>query len=237
MEQVVVDKVAYYFNLDVPAPGQEAADGESTPGHPVDEFKRWLKTVYGIVVDDLGVDLEKPLADQTEIACQKTLEAYDRFYEDKRARFGPEVMGRIERYLLLLKMDEKWKDHLRAMDQLRSGIGLRSYGQIDPKVAYKQEGYDMFSQMVESLRNEVTQLVLRVEVRREDEERLKSGLEKAEFKHEGQPVDKPSEVATAGSGDGPRKPIVNKGPKVGRNDPCPCGSGKKYKHCCGMGKK
>ena len=147
-----------------------------------------------------------------------------------------EVMQRIERYILLMKIDEKWKDHLHAMDQLRSGIGLRSYGQIDPKVAYKQEGYSMFSQMIESMRNDITQLVLRVEVRQEDEARMQSGLEKAEYHHDGTPAGQPEQATTTSGQQGPRKPIVNKGPKIGRNSPCPCGSGKKYKHCCGVGK-
>ena len=139
-----------------------------------------------------------------------------------------------------MKIDEKWKDHLHAMDQLRSAIGLRSYAQIDPKVAYKQEGYQMFRQMIENLRNEVTQLVFRVQVRHEDEERLKSqsGLENAEYKHgaaAGMPeAQAQAQAQAAGSKQqGPPKPIVNKTPKVGRNIACPCGSGKKYKRCCG----
>ena len=93
----------------------------------------------------------------------------------------------------------------------------------------------MFSQMIESLRNEVSQLVLRVEVRQEDEARMKSGLEKAEYHHDSGPSPQ-AEAAAASESSGPRKPIINKGPKVGRNDPCSCGSGKKYKNCCGAGK-
>jgi preprotein translocase subunit SecA len=94
--------------------------------------------------------------------------------------------------------------------------------------------------MIESLRNEVTQLVLRVEVRKEDEARLSSGLEKAEYRHDeaasAQAQAQQQAAAAEGSQQGPRQPIVNKGPKVGRNDPCVCGSGKKYKRCCGLGK-
>ena len=145
-------------------------------------------------------------------------------------------MHRVERFILLMKIDEKWRDHLHALDQLRHGIGLRSVGQIDPKIAYKQEGYSMFSQLIESLRTDVTQFVLRVEVRPEDEQEMKSGLEEAEFTHDTEDETaavENGEQATTNRSQGPRKPIVNKQPKVGRNDLCPCGSGKKYKRCCG----
>ena len=152
-------------------------------------------------------------------------------------------MGRIERFIILLKLDEKWKDHLHAMDHLRSGIGLRGYGQIDPKVAYKQEGYQMFAQMIKSLRSEVTELLLRVEVRQEDESHLgsRNNLDNAQFRHDDPSAQAQAQrqqaqqaQAEAGRSSEPLKPIRNKGPKVGRNDPCPCGSGKKYKKCCGQ---
>ena len=169
------------------------------------------------------------------------MEAFDAFYEEKREQLGAETMQRIERFILLMKIDEKWKDHLHAMDQLRSGIGLRSYGQIDPKVAYKQEGYQMFSQMIDGMRSDVTQLILRVQGRQEDEAQLESGLDDAEYRHdesipgvEGAP--RQEAVSTNRPSSGPRKPIVNKQEKIGRNAPCPCGSGKKYKRCCGVGK-
>jgi len=237
MENVVQDKVAFYLNMEPPVAGDIVPEGEKPRLHPVDELKNWLKSTYGLLAEDLGLDPETPLPDQTEPVCEKILAEYDRIYEGKRQAFGPETMQRIERFILLMKIDEKWKDHLHAMDQLRSGIGLRSYGQIDPKVAYKQEGYQMFSQMIENLRNEVTQLVLRVEVRREDEAQMRSGLDKAEYRHDNAQQPQDAQTAQAGTGpQGPVKPIVNKGPKIGRNDPCPCGSGKKYKHCCGMGK-
>src|SRR6266542_2196617 len=97
---------------------------------------------------------------------------------------GEEAMRRIERFILLLKIDEKWKDHLYAMDHLRHAIGLRGYGQIDPKVAYKQEGYQMFAQLIENLRSEVTALVFRVRVRKEDESKLGTNLDLARYLRE-----------------------------------------------------
>ncbi len=237
MRHVVAEKVEYYFTQEAPPPGYVPPEGEEPLPHPIEELQKWLQTVYGLQVPDLGVDPERPLSDQVEEACRRIMAEFDRVYEERRRAFGDEMMRRIERFILLLKIDEKWRDQLHAMDQLRAGIGLRSYGQIDPKVAYKQEGYEMFAQMIQSLRTEVTQLALRVQVRQEDEAQLKaSRLDKAEYRRDGLPAAQSAEVATAGSGEGPRKPIVNKGPKIGRNDPCPCGGGKKYKHCCGRGK-
>ena len=248
LAETVPGRVEYYLSLPVPDPGQEPEpdeDGEGLPqGHPVDELQNWLFRTYGLELEDsdLGIDRHQPLADQADAATEHVLRSYKEIYDEKRAAVGDEVMRRVERYILLMKFDEKWRDHLHALEQLRHAIGLRSVGQIDPKIAYKQEGYDMFSQMIESLRAEVTQLVLRVEVRPEDEQEMTSGLENAEYRHDeaaaaaaaaGAGGDAPGEAQT-NRPKGPVKPIVNKQPKVGRNDPCPCGSGKKYKRCHGM---
>jgi preprotein translocase subunit SecA len=239
MVNLVYDKVPFYLSLDVPAPGQDVEEGAGPQVHPVEELENWLKDSYDLVIPSL-IDSKVPLPDQSDAVCEKILEGYDKIYAEKREAMGEDVLRRVEHYILLMKIDEKWKDHLHAMDQLRSAIGLRSYAQIDPKVAYKQEGYQMFRQMIENLRNEVTQLVFRVQVRHEDEERLKSqsGLENAEYKHgaaAGMPeAQAQAQAQAAGSKQqGPPKPIVNKTPKVGRNIACPCGSGKKYKRCCG----
>ena len=243
MVNVLNDRVPFYLSLDVPAPGDLAEDG-STPNHPLDELTAWLRTAYGLDLTGMsGIVRDRSLPEQSEAVIERILEAWDSAYAQKSEKFGKDFMRRIEQWLLLVKIDEKWKDHLHAMDHLRSAIGLRSVAQIDPKVAYKQEGYRMFKQMIESLRSEVTQLILRVEVRREDEQELKQRdqLANAEYRHGGPgdaPVDRRS-PETENSGDsapkGPIKPIVNKGPKVGRNDNCPCGSGKKFKRCCGVG--
>ncbi len=237
--QVVSDKVPFYLSLDVPAPGEPGGDGVEKPLHPVEALERWSRSSYGLVIEDLGIDGDRPPVEYSDAVCEKVIEAWDRRFDEKLAAYGEQMMHRIERFILLMKIDEKWKDHLHAMDQLRSAIGLRSVAQIDPKVAYKQEGYKMFAEMIENLRNEVTQLVLRVEVRSEDEERLRtrSRLDKAEYRHDASAVPAPEAAQASGPApDGPIKPIVNKQPKVGRNDDCPCGSGKKYKRCCGVAK-
>jgi preprotein translocase subunit SecA len=236
MAQVVEERVARYLSQEAPLPGEDPR------AHPVDELKAWLKGGYKLDVA-IRTDEDRPLADQTEEVSRAILDAYDRFYDERRKLLGPEVLQRVERFILLLKIDEKWKDHLHAMDQLRAAISLRSYAQIDPKIAYKQDAYEMFSQMIESLRNEVTQLVFQVKVEREDEAKLSSGLENAEYVHGAPAAPIPgaeaqaAQSAAATAPQGPVKPIVNKGPKVGRNDPCTCGSGKKYKRCCGQGKE
>ncbi len=250
LSESVPGRVDYYLSLPVPEPGQEpeededGEDGDSDlpQGHPVDELENWLFRTYGLKLEDaeLGIDRHQPLPDQAETATENILRRYKETYDEKRAAVGDEVMRRVERYILLMKFDEKWRDHLHAMEQLRHAIGLRSVRQIDPKIAYKQEGYDMFSQMIEGLRAEVTQLVLRGEVRPEDEQEMTSGLEDAEYRHEaaaaaaaaGGGGGSPGETRTNRSG--PVKPIVNKEAKVGRNDPCPCGSGTKYKRCHGV---
>lgn len=236
LSEVVADRVNYYFTMEIPPPSR-GDDGEEEPiPDPVEELRAWLTNAYGIVMPDFGIEADEQLADQRDDVTDRIIKAYDAVYERKREEMGEELMQRAERFILLMKIDEKWKDHLHAMDQLRHGIGLRSYGNIDPKVAYKQEGYKMFSQLIDSLRVEVTSLLLRVQVRKEDESRLQSGLENAEYQHDAPgeaEARAQSDAATTNRSSGPSKPIVNKDDKVGRNDPCPCGSGKKYKKCHG----
>lgn len=134
------------------------------------------------------------------------------YYENKEKMLGNDTMRELERVIMLRVVDEKWMDHLDAMDQLRQGIGLRAYGQKDPLVEYKFEGYEMFQNMIESIKEDVVRYVYRLTVVEEPEER--------QDVHENLYQDQPKE------------PV--RGEKtVGRNDPCPCGSGKKYKRCCG----
>jgi preprotein translocase subunit SecA len=153
------------------------------------------------------------------------------------AEVGEKVLRSMERFVLLSKIDEKWKDLLYNMDQLRDIIGLRSYAQSDPKIEYKREATAAFEGMMEALEDDVTSLMFRMRRVSADEERLarrwKAGQEsKAEVgSFEG--------GNEGGNGDGEAaeeekpKPFVATGPKTGRNDPCPCGSGKKYKKCHG----
>jgi preprotein translocase subunit SecA len=156
-------------------------------------------------------------------------------YAEKEKELSPEAMRELERFLLLQKIDENWKEHLRNMDELRAGIHLRGHAQLDPKIQYKKEGYEMFNTMLDSTKEEVTDLILKVQIRKEDQEKLETRWKATEYRK--------AEAARPTAGDeaeggGPPpdekpKPFVG-GPKVGRNDPCPCGSGKKYKKCHGV---
>jgi len=139
-------------------------------------------------------------------------------YEEKENQCGSELMREIERVILLRAVDSKWMAHIDEMDQLKHGIGLRAYGQHDPVSEYKFAGFDMFEEMVASIREEAVKYILRANV---------------EQKIERQQVAKPV-VASHGDGSESKKPIRRSGEKVGRNDMCPCGSGKKYKKCCGI---
>jgi preprotein translocase subunit SecA len=145
-------------------------------------------------------------------------------YENQLARFGDEEMTRVERFIVLQTLDNLWKDHLLNMDHLREGIGLRGYGQKDPLQEYRREGYDMFMAMIRRFREEAISLLLRIRPMRERE------TEELEARRR-----KQQQRMSYGRGDGDDKPktVKRKGQKVGRNDLCPCGSGKKYKKCCG----
>ena len=140
-------------------------------------------------------------------------------YQAKEAELTPEVMRELERVVMLRVVDEYWMDHIDAMDDLKQGIGLRAYGQHDPVIAYKEEGYEMFQAMITAIREETIRRMFLV--------RLKP---KQEVKRE--KVAK--ETTAVGSSESvvKKQPVRNAGKKIGPNDPCPCGSGKKYKKCC-----
>ncbi|MCE9548388.1 MAG: SEC-C domain-containing protein, partial [Planctomycetia bacterium] len=148
--------------------------------------------------------------------------------------YAPELR-RMERSLVLHLLDSAWKDHLLAMDHLRSGVGLRSYAQVDPKVEYKREGMRMFEAMWNSIDERATDLVFRME--QLDEGFVGSTWVETSATH--QEAESASQMAAqidsgdqaAGGEDVKLEPIRNRGKHVGRNDPCPCGSGKKYKNC------
>ncbi|TWT77330.1 preprotein translocase subunit SecA [Posidoniimonas polymericola] len=191
----------------------------------LDDLANWLKT-------NTGAELStEELADLDQEAARRRV---SQAVED---RFRPE-MRRMERGLLLQLLDSAWKEHLLAMDHLRSSVGLRGYAQVDPKVEYKREGMRMFEQMWDSLGAYVTDLVFKMET-------LDTGfvqstwVEHAQERHDAGPsatdIAKQQEAGIDASNQGEKKPepIRNREEKVGRNEPCPCGSGKKYKQCCG----
>ncbi len=152
---------------------------------------------------------------------EKLSESLLNLYETKENEIGQELMREIERVVLLRAVDEKWMDHIDAMDQLRYGIGLRAYGQRDPVVEYKFEGFQMFEEMVKNIQEDALKMILRVKVNRDQEVKREKVSEPLTASH-----------GDASAGAAQRKPVT-KIAKAGRNDPCPCGSGKKYKKCCG----
>ncbi len=140
-------------------------------------------------------------------------------YEGKEKQYGEGIMREIERVILLKTVDRYWMDHIDNMDELRKGIHLRAYGQKDPVVMYRLEGFDMFDQMIASIREDTARLMLTVQLRTQEEPKREQ-------------VAKPT--ATSSDGTDVKRPVRKTvAQKVGRNDPCPCGSGKKYKKCCG----
>ena len=147
-------------------------------------------------------------------------------------------MAELERYVLLQIYDTSWMDHLLAMDHLRSGIGLRSYAEQDPRVAFKREGSRLFHEMLDGIRDKVTDMIFKVRLTAET--RLSSVYNITNMVHEQLTAydqvaqEMAAQQAQAGTME-KVKTIVRDLPKVGRNDLCPCGSGKKYKKCCGRG--
>jgi preprotein translocase subunit SecA len=166
-------------------------------------------------------------------------------YEAQEKKLGPEAMRTLERHLVLEAIDDLWKDHLLSMDHLKEGIGLRAYGQKDPLIEYKREGYELFARMMATVKEQVIPLLMRMESASTQEEAAPDF--EAEFRNLSEsrpnfelPGAAPQGLAENGparpAAGGPQvalKPIKREYPKVGRNDPCPCGSGKKYKKCHG----
>ncbi|MCS6860530.1 MAG: SEC-C metal-binding domain-containing protein [Abditibacteriales bacterium] len=151
-------------------------------------------------------------------------DAMRRAFEDHEREITPEVMAEVGRWVLCDRIDDLWMEHLAAMDYLREGISLRAYGQKDPIVEYKKEAYEMFHDMMTALRAEVTQMVMSVvpeEAQRWAHARLRSRLRSMQL-----------HWSDGGNGSVATSTPERSEPKVGRNDPCPCGSGKKYKNCC-----
>ncbi|WZL77501.1 preprotein translocase subunit SecA [Eubacteriales bacterium mix99] len=188
--------------------------------HPGDWNWKGLLTYLGKICippgtfntdDEQIYDLTRPTAKE------ELMKIAEKVYRRQEEVNGNERMREVERVITLRVVDQKWMDHIDAMDQLRQGIGLRAYGQRDPVQEYKLEGYEMFEEMVKNIQEEVVTLLFHV--------RVQSNVPKRE---------KVAEPISATHGeDGPKKPAVNRNRKIGRNDPCPCGSGKKYKNCCG----
>ena len=191
-------------------------------------FMNEVRSTFGIL------SLESVNGDKirTDKVLEELTQKVDKAYEAKTKEIGEDIKN-LERYIILKVVDDKWMDHIDNMDSLKNGIGLRAYGQKDPVVQYRIEGGNMFEEMIASIKIDVTKLLLHV-IKKEGPLTHKSNVKVTGegFDNSAIEVGERAPVANSSSDSKPQ-PIVNHGPKVGRNDPCPCGSGKKYKNCCG----
>ncbi len=186
-----------------------------------------LNNVLGITNQ---IELKQDEKINAQELIEKVQEAAHNIYEEKEKMIGSDELREIERVIMLKTVDEKWMDHIDAMDELKNGIGLRAYGQKDPVVQYRIEGFEMFDAMIDDIKTQVATILLHIEKaehvsRSEAAHITNAGVQDAAINLvDGNITEKEG---------GLNKTVVNKEPKVGRNDECPCGSGKKYKNCCG----
>jgi len=205
---------------------------------PIEEFVAWANTTFpiGLRAEDLPVDANAEA--KADLVFAKVKEAY----ELKITHEDPERIKGIEQMIILQSVDEHWQEYLRNMDSLREGIGLRAYGQRDPLVEYKREAFNLFGDLMDRIKNEIGQNIFRtgssmealqsfwqsinkrmVMNREQQQASAMAAARQAQLGHGAPPVAEPVS-----------QPIRNTGREIGRNDPCPCGSGKKYKKCCGV---
>ncbi|MEB2232645.1 preprotein translocase subunit SecA [Xanthomonas campestris pv. campestris] len=221
------------------------------PPNSVDE--QWdLQGLEATLESELGMPLAlRELAktqeelDAEQIAA-KVQAAVDAHFAEKEAAVGADTMRALEKHVMLTVLDQGWKEHLAKMDYLRQGIYLRGYAQKQPKQEYKKEAFELFSEMLENVKREVINLLARVRIRSEEEvaeleeqerRQAEARLLASQFQHQdagGYGADEEVEQMQGGNAPVPVSQVTRDEPKVGRNDPCPCGSGKKYKHCHGQ---
>ena len=225
---------------------QKVLDGEDLRENIMTMLRSVLETSVSTALSEHGgtanADALKELAAQTEgiyyakgtlqgresqlegLDAQKLTDAIYELaqatYQAKEAAYGDKLMRELERVVMLRVVDEYWMDNIDAMDDLKQGIGLRAYGQHDPVIAYKEEGYQMFESMIQSIKEETVRRMFLVRIQPQQEVKREKVAK---------------ETGAAGANDGSvvkKAPVRNAAKKVGPNDPCPCGSGKKYKKCC-----
>jgi preprotein translocase subunit SecA len=226
-----------------------------------EDYAEWASRIFpvGVTADDV-----KPFAGDPEGAAEMVFKQVEEAYELKCALEDPQVLPRLERFVVLRSIDREWQDYLRAMDDLRDAVRLRAYGQRDPLVEYKREAYGMFEELMGTIKTEIAQSVFKFTTSYEQYQRMMQGTAAARRQQASHQSVNALGVSSGGSRvttsvtggapsqavddqferalnraipedrPAPSQPIV-KAAGVGRNDPCPCGSGKKYKKCCGRG--
>ena len=215
MIQFVADNIPNMFIEN----GEEGTENKLN----IESLNNEITTIFGIdMLDYIKEHQNKP----EEIADELKKKALE-IYKQKEEEITSEQMRELERVVMLKVVDEKWMNHIDSMDELKNGIGLRAYGQKDPVVQYRLEGFDMFDEMINDIKFDVTKILMHIRQQREikRQETVKITGEALEAIHS---VDGGAKIGTDVD-----RTVRNDGPKVGRNDPCPCGSGKKYKNCCG----
>ncbi len=211
---------------------------QDAPLPDIEETRKLFMDILAQLKDELAMSFQA-VGDEEEARLAAQEEGIE--YEEYVARNAQKSLDDILRYVVLEELDRCWKEHLRNMDALRDGIGLRGYGQRDPKLEYKREGFLMFENLLIVIRQNIMRTLTRVHIRIQlpevHEEEPRDIMDPAELRHSD---NLESAVLSSGSStadeDGKQQPVRNTKKAIGRNDPCPCGSGKKYKKCCGRGK-
>ena len=193
----------------------------------IEGLKKEIFTEFGIE----SLDVLKQEKFEAEDVIKELSEKAHNIYNAKSEKFG-ESMRELERVVTLKIVDEKWMEHIDNMDELKNGVGLRAYAQKDPVVVYRMEGFDMFDEMVYDIQYDVVKLLMHVTERDEGAKRQQTSEITSAKLQETSAIELVDGKISPKEG-GIDKTIRNEEPKVGRNDPCPCGSGKKYKNCCG----
>ncbi len=219
------------------------------PADSVDEqwdlagLERELESEFGLKLD-LKFWIEGKQDVDSRDVLEYVQENVERMFREKEAMVGSEVMRALEKHVMLSVLDNAWKEHLASMDYLRQGIYLRGYAQKQPKQEFKREAFELFELMLERVKHEIIQLLARVRIRNENEvqameeqQQRQAQARQLQFQHAeagGLPAGEPEPQAEPRVTLAAQTPVQRDAPKVGRNDPCPCGSGKKYKHCHGQ---
>jgi preprotein translocase subunit SecA len=192
------------------------------------EIKEWdLKGLSSAIKGQFNMDLslDKPVQENfsADQLGQYVFDAAQALYQKKEAMYGPEIIRHVERFIILQTVDTRWKEHLLNMDHLKEGIGLRGYAQQDPLRIYKKEGFDMFQDLMNRIKQEVVDILFKIQIA--------SPTQVEEMKQEEQ-----QDLTFSSHSDesAPKQPVRRSSEKISRNAPCPCGSGKKYKKCCGQ---
>ncbi len=179
-----------------------------------DYYLGWLLTP-----DDLQFTPSEIEQLEPDYVINTIFEKAKELYEKREQNFGEELTRELERVVLLKNVDNQWMDHIDAMEELKKGIRLRAYGQRDPVVEYRLEGFDMFDEMIASIREDTARMMLTLQIKKPEDAPKREQVA--------------NPISTNAGQDDPQSRTIKKNKKVGRNDPCPCGSGKKYKKCCG----